>query len=451
MKNWSSRIASLAVAAGCLGAVAVSTPAEAAKTGTSAAMTLPETKSEAPVLMLVSLDSQSIRVFSGDTLVARSHVSTGKKGHATPTGVFSVLQKKRRHHSNIYSRAPMPFMQRLTWSGIALHEAKSVPNTPASHGCVRLPRTFAKQLYRYTDLGAHVIITDKELDLRPLPGKTLFDRKNRLRSPSTIRHESASVHFISAPPASVHHMHHGDVAAPAGPDIGKGFKLRAGLDGTGLPTLGETASPGPVRIQITRRTGRELVRDIQKMLNTLGFEAGETDGWMGPETGQAIIRFQKEHGLTPTGTLSIPLAALLHQEVGGPGFASGHIYVRQAGKPLFDAPVILKTPGKPLGTHFLSALPSPFDPLAVQWFGMTLADTQAPSPLTEITEHGAAVNEPSTIGGALGRIELPDRIRKRIERLAVAGSSLVISDHGISPETLRGTDFVVLTNEPDRQ
>ena len=466
MKNWTSRAASLAVAVSCLAILAASGPAEAAKSRKSAspgiALTLPETKSDEPVLMLVSLEKQSIRVFSGETLVAQSKVSTGKKGHATPTGVFSILEKKRRHHSNIYSRAPMPFMQRLTWSGIALHESKSVPDYPASHGCVRLPRAFAKQLYRYTDLGAHVIITEEEISLRQLSDGTPFgprdDRPDRVAG----GRDSASVHHVSSRPAAPHYAQYGGpsvdarMSLPAGPvktGIGETFTLRASLDDGAVPAdhgiADAEVADEPVRILITRRTGRELVRDIQTMLNGLGFDAGETDGWMGPATGRAIIAFQKEHELTPTGTLSVELAALLREKSGRPASANGHIYVRRSGKPVFDAPIKLKTPEEPLGTHFLSALPSPTNPDKVVWVSATLADTVAVSPLSEIAQSGATGRGISPIGVALDRIGLPEALRTRLEALSIAGSSLVISDHGVSRETLRGTDFVVLTRPPD--
>ena len=87
-----------------------------------------------------------------------STVSTGKKGHETPTGVFTLLQKNVDHKSNLYNSAPMPYMQRLTWDGIAMH-AGNLPGYPASHGCVRLPLAFAKLLYGVTRLGLTVIIT----------------------------------------------------------------------------------------------------------------------------------------------------------------------------------------------------------------------------------------------------------------------------------------------------
>lgn len=103
------------------------------------------------------IDIQRIYIFDGSTLVAFSTISTGKKGHATPTGSFKILQKNIDHKSNIYSNAPMPYMQRLTWDGIALH-AGYIPGYAASHGCLRLPLPFAKALYGVTKMDQPVIV-----------------------------------------------------------------------------------------------------------------------------------------------------------------------------------------------------------------------------------------------------------------------------------------------------
>lgn len=103
------------------------------------------------------IDIQRIYIFDGSTLVAFSTMSTGKKGHATPTGWFKILQKNVDHKSNLYSNAPMPYMQRLTWDGIALH-AGHIPGYPASHGCLRLPLPFAKALYGITKMNQPVIV-----------------------------------------------------------------------------------------------------------------------------------------------------------------------------------------------------------------------------------------------------------------------------------------------------
>lgn len=115
-----------------------------------------------PVTIVISLADQRAYVYRGGRLVAASTVSTGSDGHETPSGEFTILQKKPFHRSNLYSNAPMPWMQRLTWDGIAIH-AGHLPGYPASHGCIRLPKAFAKQLYDLTRLGGSVSIVDEPI------------------------------------------------------------------------------------------------------------------------------------------------------------------------------------------------------------------------------------------------------------------------------------------------
>jgi len=127
----------------------------------------PEVSPAGPVVLIVSLPEQRMYVFRNGVRIGQSTVSTGMKGHATPTGTFTILQKKVRHESNIYKGAKMPHMQRLTWTGIAMHAGR-LPGYPASHGCVRLPVDFAEKLYAITRNGTTVIITDDKF----APGET---------------------------------------------------------------------------------------------------------------------------------------------------------------------------------------------------------------------------------------------------------------------------------------
>ncbi|MCD2315385.1 L,D-transpeptidase [Sphingomonas sp. IC-11] len=122
----------------------------------------PQIAPTGPVTMIVSLKTQRAYVYRNGVPIGVSTISSGKPGHATPTGVFTILQKRVDHKSNLYNNAPMPYMQRLTWDGIALH-AGSLPGYPASHGCVRLPLEFAKLLYGVTELGLTVVITNDAL------------------------------------------------------------------------------------------------------------------------------------------------------------------------------------------------------------------------------------------------------------------------------------------------
>jgi len=123
----------------------------------------PETSPKGPILVVVSLPQQRAYVYRNGVLIGRSTVSSGKEGYETPTGVFTVLQKKRVHESNIYKGASMPNMQRLTWSGIAMHAGK-LPGQPASHGCVRLPLAFSRLLFDVTKTGTTVVVADDQSD-----------------------------------------------------------------------------------------------------------------------------------------------------------------------------------------------------------------------------------------------------------------------------------------------
>ena len=120
----------------------------------------PELSPEGPVVMLVSLPEQMAHVYRDGIEIGVSTVSSGRKGHRTPTGVFVILQKDKHHHSSIYHNASMPNTQRLTWGGVCLH-AGGLPGYPSSHGCVHLPLEFSAKLFETTHLGTAVIIADE--------------------------------------------------------------------------------------------------------------------------------------------------------------------------------------------------------------------------------------------------------------------------------------------------
>ncbi len=163
-------IAALAVA------VVAAMPAEAKKRQNSAKPIeepIPDIANGEPMTLVVSLSNQKVDVYRGTTLITSSAVSTGMPGHATKMGVFSILEKQRYHHSNIYSGAPMPWMNRITWSGTALH-AGVVPGYPASHGCIRLPFSFAPKLFQITTAGDNVIVSRDRLAPQLIEHPNLF-------------------------------------------------------------------------------------------------------------------------------------------------------------------------------------------------------------------------------------------------------------------------------------
>lgn len=144
----------------------------------------PQVAPEGPIMIVVSLQRQRAYIYRNGVIIGVSTVSTGSEGRETPVGIFTVLQKHIDHKSNLYDDAPMPFMQRLTWDGIAMHAGK-IPGFPASHGCIRLPTDFARLLYGVTVKGMTVIITDDAPVPRLAPSPGLFAADGAQASPDT--------------------------------------------------------------------------------------------------------------------------------------------------------------------------------------------------------------------------------------------------------------------------
>jgi len=120
----------------------------------------PNISPDGPVVVLISLPQQIMNVYRNGVIVARSSISSGMQGHSTPTGVFTILEKSVDHYSKTYDNAPMPYMERLTWDGVAFHSGY-LPGQAASHGCIRLPYEFSKKLFELTQKGGTVVIGDQ--------------------------------------------------------------------------------------------------------------------------------------------------------------------------------------------------------------------------------------------------------------------------------------------------
>ncbi len=148
----------------------------------------PEIAPSGPVVVVVSLDEQHIYVYRNGVAIGVGPISSGKPGHETPPGVYTILQKDREHRSNLYNDAPMPYMQRLTWDGIALHGGP-LPGHPASHGCVRLPQTFAEKLFAITQRGGIVVVADARVspaDIAHPAAVAPIDLSGAPMSPTTV-------------------------------------------------------------------------------------------------------------------------------------------------------------------------------------------------------------------------------------------------------------------------
>ena len=379
---------------------------------------------KAPLQIVVSRQQQSLVVYDGDTVVATSNVSTGKRGHTTPTGIFSILEKRRHHKSNIYSNAPMPFMQRLTWSGIALHGSNHVPDHPASHGCVRLPSKFAAGLFKMTERGMHVVISDRQVTPVEITSRMLFQ-------PREARPPEPPMSDVPLRPALSHFE-------------GRSVEV-AMSDGSPLPALVDHDQPA-VRILITRRGPQETMRDLQLLLTTLGYDAGDPDGHGGPMTLAAIRSFQTAEGLPTDGQLTPTLIEAIYRKAGRGMPSNGVLRVRREFQPLFEAKITIDKPELALGTHFLQFQATDAAIGQGKWFGMSLDNV-----LSKAAKHRLGIStdaDPMAFNAlqqTLNRLTVPEDIRRRIAGLLADGSSLSISDTDTGLETGEGTDFITIT------
>ncbi|MGA6112973.1 MULTISPECIES: L,D-transpeptidase family protein [Agrobacterium] len=379
--------------------------------------------------ILVSKSDQSLSLYENGEIIATSKVSTGKAGHETPSGIFSILEKRKYHESNIYSAAPMPFMQRLTWSGIALHEGK-VPNYPASHGCVRLPSKFAKSLFGDTRTGVHVIITDRPVSLRFVQHPALFAPRDDADDGKLLLSD------VELRPATFD-------AALGTVEVAVNEKTQS------LKPAAKAREPSPLRILITRRGEREKVMDIQTVLTRLGFDAGSADGYTGEMTISAINGFKRWKGLKTTGPLlTDAFVAALYASAGEDHPPTGQIMVRQDFKPLFEAAIDIKDPEVALGTHFFEAVTVDRAAGTAEWNGVTLENHL---PAAARRRLGITVTEApggfDQLSAVLSRLEIPAEIRSRIEQELSSGSSITVSDISHQMETGAGTDFITVTKE----
>ena len=341
------------------------TPAPAA-----AAVDVPE-----PMMLVVSLDAQKLDIYRGIKHVASAKISSGMPGYDTKMGVFSILEKKRRHHSNLYSGAPMPFMQRLTRSGTALH-AGAIPGYPASHGCVRLPYSFAPKLFEMTSVGQNVVVTRG----RPVP--------------TPIEHPN----LFELPPPKPQVAMAASVAVPRLLTDAVAVAAESEVEDHAVAAF---RSDAPLRMLVTRRTAHDRVMAVQYMLADLGYLARQNFiGNLGPATGNAIRAFQKANGLPVTGAFTDELVSEVYRAAGKTEPPEGHLFVRQGFKRVFDLPISFRDPAVSLGTHVFSVVKRG-DEAKPEWMAVSLEGGDAAS--------------------VLDRIDIPDDVRRSIAPTVDAG------------------------------
>jgi hypothetical protein len=398
-------------------------------------------------LIEVSIAKQQLTLYDKGQVIGHAPVSTGMAGHLTPTGIFSVIGKEVFHRSNIYSGAPMPFMQRITWSGVALH-AGVLPGYPASHGCIRMPPEFAVRLFHMTQRGARVLVMRNEVAPQPFESARLFTKPNpaekvtALVTPSTTDVVEAAAVIRTAKTQTPNLMsdmgsaRHAATAAPRNSDApavtadAPAPPQAAHDEAAAPPAVSDAASAAPAPVPAVAPV--PVVAPIRVIKASLQSYGPERPLRRGPIT---VFISKKE----------------------------GKLYVRKGFEPVFSAPVSILHPEQPLGTHLYTAIEENPDSMSFRWLTVTVpnehvAARKKTAVVRYVTIKGHKVRkvekvaEPApppaaTAAEALDRIDIPQAARERIAALMSPGASLIISDKGLGDETGDETDFIVLTSK----
>lgn len=429
-----------------------------------------------PVMAIVSLSRQRVTVYDADGWIMRAPVSSGQSGYETPAGIYSILQRKAEHYSNLYDDAAMPFMQRLTWSGIALH-AGALPGYPASHGCVRMPHDFAERLFGVTRLGMRVIVMRDDIgpddithpllfkpasaDTRTAEGPSVVALDTRPRPVAPIQ----TLRMIAAAKAAeveaaARNAEAARLAAGAkfkeAARANKALRMARGVKGRAEAHVREIES----QLENARDpAAKEAAEDAKtKALATLAeaqkhFEAVEAD--VQPAL-DAIADFRKAALAAEEARVAAEEEARAARRSIAPisvfiSRATQRLYVRQAFQPLFESPVVIAHPDQPLGTYVFTALAYTKGETDMRWNAVSLLGgvrsharhaSNAPRPDVRSTDTGAAQS-------ALDRITIPEDALERISAVISPGSALIVSDEPLSRETGPATEFiVVMSDEP---
>jgi len=445
-----------------------------------------------PLIAVISIEDQHVSVYGAGGLIERSGISTGMEGHPTPTGVFAVIQKERWHESNLYSGAPMPFMQRITWSGVAMHQGQ-LPGYPASHGCIRLGASFAERWFHMTRLGLRVIIAPSDIEPLPfahpdLPVPRTWAAPADMSSAERQPVQSAALSFDQlAEIAAPRQVELNPVAYAAAEKLKAKAELKEAERAEG--EAGDALEAANRSLKEATKVQHEAQRQLaaaEDRLGAFGYfghrppapRAGYGDDLMAALDAYEHARSESAEAARTleSAQLAADAAAEVDRRTDARTEAlkerivemgrrqetvsvfisrkEGRLYVRQALRPVFDVPVTIRNPEDPLGTHvYVAAAPGPGEK-ALRWTAYTMPIERLGKATPVAYRRTAGEDDQPSIGsavatetaaGALARIGMPGEVKDRIAELVWAGASIIISDHGLSPETGLGTDFVVET------
>jgi hypothetical protein len=410
-----------------------------------------------PVMAIVSLRSQRITIYDAKGWILRAPVSSGTKGRETPAGIFSVIQKVEDHYSNLYDDAYMPHMQRITWSGIALHGGV-LPGRPASHGCIRLPFDFAERLFGETAMGMRVIVAPGEvapvefahpLLFQPKPGAaalaaSLTAEAQQAAKKAVEARIAAGTAFREAAQARAPVRAAENLKRRAEAQLATaGTKLGSDVSAEAREPAEDTKAQAVAKIAELQLQWEVANADLQQKLDaaTSAREAAATAETARAAAAEAARQIARELQ---------PVSVLISRK-------TQRLYVRQAFEPVLESPVAIADPDRPIGTHVFTAIERTADDAKLRWSVVSLGGGRPPGGTAEPQDRARGNNgrdvepaptDPVSAKAALDRIVIPQDALNRIAGIAPR-SSLIVTDEALSPETGKGTEFVVLlSGEP---
>jgi hypothetical protein len=410
-----------------------------------------------PILAIVSLHNQRITVYDANGWILRAPVSSGQRERETPAGIFSVIQKDADHHSNLYDDAFMPHMQRLTWSGIALHGGP-LPGYPASHGCVRMPFDFAERLFDMTELGLRVIVAPTDAVPVEIVHPALLLSKpdaGALAAARTAEADEAGRKADQARLAAGKAFREATQAmVPV--RVAENLKLRADAQ---LATA-ETALGSAISAEAKEQAERDKAQTLGKIAD-LQAQLAAAKADLQPKL-DALTTAREASVVAETARIAAAEAARQVARESEPESVlisrkTQRLYVRQAFTPILESPVTILDAVRPIGTHIFTAVERSNGESDMRWNVVSLDGGRLPGGVVEPQGRAGGVHgrdvapvitDPVSAKSALDRIVIPQDVLNRIAGIAPR-SSLIITDEAPSSETGKGTDFVViLSGEP---
>lgn len=404
-----------------------------------------------PYQVVIAIGPQEALLYGQDGLIGRASISTGRPDKPTPKGVFSVISKSRWHRSNIYSGAPMPWMQRITWSGVAMHEGPR-PGYPASHGCIRLPRDFAVRLYHTTKVGTRVVVTRDAVAPAPIESPKLFVPKEPKEKPITDLTAVVVADADSSKDAAKGATE--DAMSLAGPSSGSMAADDIASAGKSSEDEASDAKPSDMKSSDTQSSDTKAASGMPSDPPPAGDDASADAKPNGDALPDGAKPAQAESSIVPRTILLPPaLPAHLARKRNGPvsvfvSLKQKKVFVRQGFDELFDMPVTITDPDRPIGTHIYTAMGLTEHGEAMRWTAISVPSSYRHH-RSRRHRHGKDTEQakaaPSSAAEALDRITLPPEAIERIDEMLTPGSSLIVSDNALSDETDDSTNFIVRT------